>query len=262
MRRGTARAVDKTVLLFATLCLAGNTYHVPSQAFWDRLLAQHSYVLLVLLGLLTLFGALTPVEALTSRSRMETSRSRMERNVTIRSQILSSFGRLLSIGKSVCPPLPPSDPGLHIWKRRRTFSHPIAGILSRVATYRLGTAPVNRPFNPPKGVGVVGLCWKRNQEVGIDVQALAMKVTSEEEYKTFREENGGDAVMNLSWNDFDRFRHRGAVFASPIRNGRNRFIGCISVDVSHGYHELDGEELWAQMSLLALVIGQSGFETI
>lgn len=68
--------------------------------------------------------------------------------------------------------------------------------------------------------------------------------------------------MNLSWNDFDRFRHRGAVFASPIRNGRNRFIGCISVDVSHGYHELDGEELWAQMSLLALVIGQSGFETI
>jgi hypothetical protein len=253
MRRGTARAVDRTVLLFSTLCLAGNSYHVPSRAFWDRVLGQRSYVLIVLLGLVTVFGALAPIEAWTLRSRIE-------RSVTIRNQILSSFGRLLSISKGVRPPLPPSDPGLHVWKRRRTLVHPIIGILSRVATYRLGTAPVNRPFSPSKGVGVVGLCWKRNQEVGVDVQSLAMKLTSEEEYQVFREKNGGDAVMNLSWNDFDRLKHRGAVFASPIRNGRNGFIGCISVDASHGYQELDGEELRAQMSLLALVIGQSGFE--
>jgi hypothetical protein len=51
------------------------------------------------------------------------------------------------------------------------------------------------------------------------------------------------------------------VFANPIRNGRNSFIGCISVDASHGFDTLDCQELKEQMTLLSLVVGQAGIES-
>ena len=74
-------------------------------------------------------------------------------------------------------------------------------------------------------------------------------------------EHGSDAVMNLPWSEFKKVRHRGAVFASPIRNGRNSFIGCISFDASHGFAELDSDELRQHLSLLCVVLGQAGIES-
>lgn len=197
---------------------------------------------------------LTPVESLSARSRIE-------RNVTIRRQILNSFGRLLALGNKVAPPIGINDLGLHIWRKRRSFRYPLRGVLTRVATYRVGTNPVNRPFSPPKGVGVVGLCWKLDQEVGVDVEQLASTVTTEQAYTQHIQEHGADSVMNLSWEEFNRVKHRGAVFACPIRNGRNKFVGCLSVDASHGFVTLDNQELKEQMSLLCIVIGQAGFES-
>jgi len=253
MRWRTARTLDKLVVLLATLCLAANTYHVPSVAFWTTILNGRSYLLVVLLAVVGVFGVLAPIEALSARSRIETA-------VTIRRQILNSFGRLLTLGTEVAPHLEMSDLGLHIWKRTRTLRHPIRGVLSRVATYRVGTNPVVRRFTPTKGVGVVGLCWKLDQELGVNVEQLATNLNNEQEYEEYISQHGKDAVMNLSWQEFYRVRHRGAVFASPIRNARNRFIGCISVDASHGFETLDRSELKGEMSLLCIVIGQAGFE--
>jgi hypothetical protein len=66
--------------------------------------------------------------------------------------------------------------------------------------------------------------------------------------------------MNFMWDQFNKLKHRGAVFAFPVRNSRNRFVGCLSVDASHGFAVLDQPELKAQMSLLTIVIGQAGLE--
>lgn len=253
MKRRTARAADRTVVLVATVLLAANTYKFPSQAFWDDLLRDRQYLLIVLLLLVGVFGALMPVETWTSRNRTE-------RAVAIRAQILSGFGRILELRGGVQPPISINDMALHVWRRRRTIRHPIQGVLPRVATYRLGTNPVNRPFTPTKGVGVVGLCWKLNQEFSIDVEKLNQSISSEHEFDQYRQTRGADSVMNLNWSDFQRVRHRGAVFAWPIRNGRNKFVGCISFDATRGYDALNQDELHNQKSALALVIGQASFE--
>ena len=240
-------------MLLFTVTLSANTYHFPTALFWDRVLGNHAYTVPILLATTGLFVVFTPVESLTARSRMA-------RSVTTRQQILTAFGRLLELGRSVRPPLGISDLGLHVWARRRTLRHPVSGVLIRIATYRVGTNPMNRPFAPPKGVGVVGLCWKNDHEVGIDVEQLAKSLSNEGEFDGYREKNGSDAVMNLTWHQFKRINHRGAVFAFPIRDGRHRFIGCLSLDTSHGFAKLDQPELKAQMGLLTIVIGQAGLE--
>lgn len=256
MRLATARAIDRSVILLATVCLAANSYNVPSREFWEASIdGARSYVLLGLLLVVGLFGAFTPTEALSGRAREN-------RNVAIRRQILNSFGRLLEAGETVTPPLDMGDLGLHVWRRRRSLRHPLKGILARVSTYRLGTSPVNRPFTPTRGQGVVGLCWKLDQDIGVDVESLARGISNPKDYADHVRTHGGDSVMNLSWDDFQRVKHRGAVLASPIRNGRNRFVGCLSVDASHGFNVLNSQEVKSQMSLLCVVISQVGFESV
>jgi hypothetical protein len=142
-----------------------------------------------------------------------------------RSRILTTFGQLLDIGKSIQPPLEVSDLGLHIWRKKRTLSHPTHGVLTRVATYRLGSTPVTRPLRPTRGVGVVGLCRLLDREVGEDVAGIAARLTDEQKFTAYRDQHGTAAVMGFSWVEFKRFSHRGAVFASPIRNGHSGFIG-------------------------------------
>ena len=119
---------------------------------------------------------------------------------------------------------------------------------------------MNRPFSPPKGVGVVGLCWKHNHEIAVDVERLAKQLPDRPAFEAYRSNNGPDSVMNFTWDDFSRVKHRGAVFAFPIRNGRGAFVGCLSVDAGHGFEALDQPELRDQMSLLTIVIGQAGLE--
>jgi hypothetical protein len=251
----TARVLDKTAVLIAAVILSANTYGFPSQAFWDDALRNHPYIIVSLLAVIGGFGVFAPVETLSARSRSV-------RSVTIRQQILTAFGHLLELGNTVTPSLGVSDLGLHVWRKRRTLRHPLRGVLSRVATYRVGTNPMNRPFSPPRGIGVVGLCWKHDQEVGVDVEHLASSLTTKQQFAQYRQEHGGDAVMNLTWEQFGRLKHRGAVFAFPIRNGRNSFIGCLSVDASRGFATLNRQALKDQMSLLSIVIGQAGFESI
>ena len=255
MRIKTARILDKTVVLIGTLALAARTYQFPSQQFWDSLLQDRGWILIGLLLIVGFFAAFTPAEAISTRARAE-------RSLTIRRQILNSFGRLLEIQLATTPQVGLDDLGLHVWRKRRTLRHPLSGVLARVATYRVGTNPVNRAFTPTKGVGVVGLCWKNDHEIAVDVEKIAIRARSAVDFEHLRTSEGGDAVMNLEWVDFERIRHRGAVFAYPIRNARSKFVGCVSVDASVGFAALDQPALRREMSLLSVVIGEAGFENV
>lgn len=252
MTRTTARAIDKTIVLAATLCLAGNAYGVPSPAFWLGVRHREPYLLIVLLAVIGLFGALNPVETWSTRNMAD-------RSVTMKRRIMSAFGKLLAITGAITPSLPTSDLALHIWRRQRTIRHPVSGVLRRVATYRLGTIPGNRTFLPTRGVGVVGLCWERNHEISENLEELVRQLTTEAEFDTYVQAHGDADVLRLSWTDFHSFRHRTALFAAPIRNGRGQFIGCISVDTCTGFEQLDKRALMDTIGDLALNIGQEDF---
>ncbi|WP_394614497.1 hypothetical protein JNUCC0626_32080 [Lentzea sp. JNUCC 0626] len=253
MKLGTARLLDKSGLLIATLGLAGKAYDVPSKQFWDALLQGRGYLPLVLLGLAGVFGALTPFEGYQKRSTLD-------RTVTMRRRILAGFGRMLEISSKIEPRLDTGDLAMHIWRKKRTFRHPIGGVLTRMSTYRMSTHPVNRKFSPKRGIGVVGLCWEFNKEMYFNVDPLIKSLTTEQAFNDYVQEHGAESVMNLSWKNFNDFRHRTALLATPIRNGRNKFIGCISVDASRGFEVLHCRDLIEEMTELGLAVGQENFE--
>lgn len=255
MRLSVAKGVDRTVILLATVALVSNQYDFPSKSFWESLEDAQPVVLITLIVVAGMFGALSPFETYSRHSTLG-------RRVALRRQILTAFGQLLELGAAADPPVPISDPALHIWRKRRTLQHPLRGELVRVATYRLGSTPVTRTIRPTRGVGVVGLCWQLNQEVGENVERLAAQVPDEQSFEDYRQRHGAAAVMGFSWQEFTRYRHRGAVFASPIRNARSNFIGCVSFDAAHGYDALDCQRLWHELNALCTVIGQDGFEGV
>lgn len=255
MKQVTARLLDKSALLIATLGLAGKAYNVPSKPFWDALLHGRSYIPLVLLTLAGVFGALTPFESYHKRSTLD-------RTVTMRRRILAGFRRMLEISGKIQPQLDTGDLAMHIWRQKRTFRHPISGVLTRVSTYRMSTHPLNRKFAPKRGIGVVGLCWQFNREIHLDIAPLIATLTTEQEFNDHVQREGAESVMNLPWKSFNEFRHRTALLATPIRNGRNRFIGCISVDASRGFDVLYCRALIEEMTELGLAIGQENFECV
>ncbi len=248
----TATTLDKTIVLIGTLCLAGNQYKVPSVEFWQSIMQDRDYLVIVFLGIVGVFGTFAPFSSWAALMQVD-------RSVTAQTQMLSNFGKLIELGQGLNPALKMSDLGLHVWRVRRSFKHPIKGCLVRISTYRLGTTPGLRPFRPAIGEGVVGLCWKFDREYGVDVEMLSNSVDDEMRFYAYREENGPDSVMNLSWRQFEEVRHRGAVFASPVRNGRNKFVGCVSVDAGRGFTSLDSDELWSELNNVCLRIGQLGF---
>ncbi|WP_344420757.1 hypothetical protein [Amycolatopsis minnesotensis] len=253
MKRGTARAIDRSVVLLATLCLAGHSYHVPSARFWSSVLQNRSYLLLALLVVVAVFGALTPFESWRARSLSK-------RNVIMRRRILVTFGRILEIGNKIDPPLETGDLALHVWQRRRSLCHPVSGKLRRLSTYRMAAAPANRSFSPRKGVGAVGLCWEKDHEYTFDATEIAGKLITERDFIQHMVDRGAESVMNLTWQDFNRVKHRTALFAVPIRNGRNKFAGCLSVDASRGYQTLNQPALIEEMTKLGLDIASDDFE--
>lgn len=255
MRLRTVRTIDRGVLLAATLCLAGDQYDFPSKTFWEAVTSNRPYFVIVLIAVVSVFGALPPFESLTERIRIEQS-------VAVRQQILTVFGQLLEIGRTIDPPAEVSDLGLHFWRKQRTLRHPWHGELERIATYRLGSTPVTRYIRPTRGLGVVGLCWQRDREVSMDVKRLAELLPTETEFNDYRQRNGTQSVMGFSWDEFQRFSHRGAVFASPVRNGRSVFVGCVSLDAAHGYDELNCHRMWHELNSLCIVVGQDGFKNV
>jgi hypothetical protein len=255
MRLATARGIDRSVILAATVSLASKQYGFPSDEFWYAIQKDQSYYVVTLILIAGAFGVLTPFETLYRRARAEL-------RVSIRRQILTTLGQILTIRIAASRSAPISDLGLHIWRKKRSLRHPKKCELVRVATYRLGSAPVTLALRPTPGKGVVGLCWQLDREVGVDVEELTKVLDTERKFAEYREQKGRAAVMGFSWEEFQRFRHRGAVFASPIRNGRASFIGCISLDAIDGYRDLSDSRIWHELNSLCLVIGQDGFENV
>lgn len=255
MRSTVARGIDRSVILLATVVLASKQYEFPSKSLWPSAGTGEAALVVTSIIVAGVFGVLTPFETFSHRAVLG-------RRVAMRRQVLTAFGQLLSLAAAADPPVPISDPALHVWRRKRTVKHPVRGELIRIATYRLGSAPATRSIRPTLGVGVVGLCWRRNQEVGENVERLVARLPDEESFETYRQAHGVEAVMGFSWAEFCRYRHRGAVFASPIRNARSNFIGCVSFDAAHGYDDLDCHRMWHELNTLCTVIGQDGFDNV
>jgi len=133
-------------------------------------------------------------------------------------------------------------------------------VLKRLSSYRMASHPATRAFAPARGVGAVGLCWKRDREVSFDVAPLVESLDDEAKFDDYVKRHGEEAVMNLKWKEFKEFTHRTALFVTPIRSGRNKFVGCVSVDSSRGYDVLDRRELLEEMTNLGLAIGREDFE--
>lgn len=255
MKLPAARAIDRFIVLAATVTLAGRQYGLPSDELWSDVEREYSYVLVTLILIAGVFGVAAPCESWSRHLHVE-------RRLVMRRHVLTAFGQLIEVCAAVVPAIAVSDLGLHIWQRKRNYRHPLRGELTRVATYRLGASPATRRIRPTPGVGVVGLCWKLDQEVSVDVARLARDLVDEDAFASFRAQQGADAVMGFSWEDFQRYRHRGAVFATPIRNGRSRFVGCVSFDVSHGYDGLNVQRIWHILNSLSFVVGEDGFENV
>ncbi|KFU77337.1 hypothetical protein SAMN04489729_0494 [Amycolatopsis lurida] len=253
MSRRTAKAADKTILLSATLFLAGKAYNVPSKPFWDGLLNGRSFLLLVVLVMAGVFGAFTPFESWQRRAFVD-------RNVMMRRRVLSTFGRLLDISAKIEPPLDTGDLALHVWRKTRTPRHPVHGVLKRLSSYRMSSFPATRSFTPVRGIGAVGLCWQHDREVKFDVAPLVERLTDQVKYDDHVAHHGSESVMNLKWEEFQALKHRTALFVTPIRSGRNKFVGCVSVDAGRGYEVLDRRELLEEMTNLGMAIGREDFE--
>ncbi|WP_147268691.1 hypothetical protein [Sphaerisporangium album] len=247
--------LDKGTVLLGTLCLGARQYNIPSALFWEQVVAEAGYAVFLLILVIGVFGVFSPWESLTENSRLN-GRVGMQR------QILSTFGQLLDMGRRIKPAINITDPSLHIWRRKRTLRHPLSGELLRVATYRLGATPATRSFHPTRGIGVIGLCWKYDKEIGVDVAELSQNLTDSSRFADYQSHHGVDAVMGLSWDEFCRINHRGAVFATPVRDGRSKFVGCVSFDVAHGYTQLNGHHLWHELNRLSNIIGHEGFQDV
>jgi hypothetical protein len=247
----TGKALDATVLLAATVTIALDEKETPAS------LAKHfdknSWQLIVIIAVAAIIGTIGPFSRFANRNGID-------RRLILNRNILASLGELVEIANNVNPTLGMSDPGLHFWRPRRTFRHPISRELQRIGFFRLGNTPVTRSFSPLPGVGVVGLCWRDNQPHSVDVEALATLLTTQSTFDA-RRATDKDSVMNLSWAEFSRVKHRGAVFATPVRGRRGKFIGCISIDTTAGYAGLS-THIPALAANLAANVGASELELL
>lgn len=255
MRSPTAKLLDRLILLVATVIMAARQYHVPSKSFWEQAADEADYLPLVLICTIGIFGALTPFQALVKRSLTA------DRTAT-RNEILTHFGSILKIATKGTSPIDIGDVALHVWRIRRSARHPLHGRLARVATYRLGNAQTTRTFAPAKGVGVIGLCWKENAEQKKNVEQMVVRLATPADFETYRSAHGVDAVMGLSWREFTRVSHRGAVFATPIRNRAGGFVGCISVDARNGYTVLAVPDFWQEINSLSQTLGKRNLQNL
>ena len=151
------------------------------------------------------------------------------------------------------------DLGLHVWKVawHRRSEWPFYGReLERVKTVRLGSLPALRQISFYKGKGVVGRCWRLNDEVIVDNDSRYSHVQSEADWLAL---NPSDRD-GFSYQEFVRVRDRGAILASPVRDHQQRFIGCVSVDVKTGAPFIRDTLIRGKIQQLCTGLGGSYFE--
>lgn len=252
MRPRLSELIDKTIALAATVFLAANANNWPSESYWKSGWVSASWVIPTALVIAGVFGALQPISALRSRSTVQ-------KRIQLQRQLLTRLGEIIHLGMTqVNPPLDISDLALHVWRKRRSLWHPRVGELERIASYRLGAATTLRDFRPTKGVSIIGLCWKYNAASSMDATLLR-------DINHFRQESqkGPDYVMGFkSYDDFQKVSHRTALFASPIQDGKLKFIGCVSADAGSGYAELYNANLPRKLNEIAESLNATDFRDL
>lgn len=215
---------DKALAVAPALVLAMSAAKKPVKVS-DYLADRPWLVALLLLAAAAL--AQFPPFALAARAGED------ERRRASQQKCQQTLLELIEHGLARDPGFDLTDPGVHLWKIRRTLLNP-GGRMSRTATFRLGVGSgLNRPFTPKKGQGVVGLCWKAGFAQDVDAGALAARLTDKVSFDAHATQEGKEAVMGLSWEQFEQVKHRGLVAAAPVR-GRARLKGCVSVDLASG----------------------------
>jgi hypothetical protein len=151
------------------------------------------------------------------------------------------------------------DLALHVWRvtwvvqPRPPF---LVHELLRIRTVRLGSLPALRPVRFYKGKGVVGTSWLRNDEVIVDNESRYGQIDSEDEWNRLNHQQRD----GLSYQEFTLVRDRSAILASPIRDSKGGFIGCVSVDIRQGADLLRDEVLRNQIQQLCIGLGGAYFE--
>lgn len=214
--RKTAKATDRVFVTGASLLLTLEGLDVPSIAFWE----ERGWWVVGAIGALVVFGVFTPVQWVTSRKARETRGN-------VRRLMVNTIG---AIHKDTG--IPVDDIGIHIWVPRRRWL--FWSELRRAATMRVGPAVTNQSFRFTRGKGVVGLCWRDNAVVCKNVQGDLGTILTQADWDQIAKSHGGDFVMNMTFVEFRRVRHRGAVIAVPLRPGE-RFEGCVSGDSSTNF---------------------------
>lgn len=232
-----AQWVDRAVSVFSVVALAASNQNWPA-SLWEVANGVAPWTTVLLAVLASIFS-LSPLTACSDRRRSPLRE--IERR-----KLLTSYGSMLE--KAATVGLAISDPALHVWKVERLK-------LKRVVTYRLSEGNQLRRFSPKKGVGVVGLAWRDAEEKHFDVEALARRFDTREKFEIFAARHG-DEVMNLDWAAFTRFKHRGAVFASPVMR-RERVVGVVTFDSSARYSELLAAGIPEELNKLAATLSDS-----
>ncbi|MFE3196083.1 hypothetical protein ACFXHA_44280 [Nocardia sp. NPDC059240] len=252
MKSRTATALDKSIATATLAALAARSQNFPDQRLWEHLNTHAPWLVPTLLVVTAIF-TLGPFAA-------RTQQGLVDRRTQVIQEMLIQFGRIIHESDRVDDKFQLEDLGLHVWQVRRTWRHPGEARLRRVATYRLGGKGVLRKFEPRRGQGVVGLCWQHNAEEAFDVEQLSARVDTEAAFEALRATAGDAAVMGLTWEEFKNVRHRGAVFASPIRDRNNNFRGCMSLDAKSGYSALASSDVPELLNELALRMQSHEFE--
>ncbi len=115
--------------------------------------------------------------------------------------------------------------------------------LHRVGRERVRSTPRHSNVTWTRGKGVIGRCWDREQDVGLDVRAVYAEIAglTEEQWSNLRADEPGiteqewanlapDKTFGLSYHDFLRTRHHRVVVATPILDRSGRVIGVVSAD--------------------------------
>lgn len=119
------------------------------------------------------------------------------------------------------------DLGVHVWT---VTGFPGGRHLVNTATFRMFSKPLPA-VQWTKGKGVIGRCWASGVESVDDLTLYYSAPKSRSEFEALSD----DDRLGMRWDDFLKTRDFVAIWATPIfrgPQGRRRFGGCLSVDIT------------------------------
>jgi hypothetical protein len=209
-----SRYGDRALVCAASITLALEGIDRPKE-FWP----DHGYLVGTAFAVLIVFGVFGPFERLSARHGVG-ARERAWQNG------LDTLDTVEALSQ-----IPIRQLTIHIWVPRRTLRSPIRRELSRPISVRVGYQRTNRTVQFRHGKGVVGQCWRSNDEVVRTTLASDFDdIQSEANWTAAQHRpDGAEFTMGLDYSEFIATQHLTAVVAVPIKRHR-KFVGCVSAD--------------------------------